>query len=125
MKTKIKHIYHLCYRTVSACLVVAVMLAATHAKDVIAQPVILAGKSQGDAQMAARTPDDPAQKSMSDLHNHTDKTMLKNFAKSMGDTSSLAARRDERDEPSDDRTLSRRLFEVYMMIQFAYASATH
>ena len=128
MKTKnIIHTYitRNCRRMLSVIMVFAVMLVATHAKDIVAQPTIRPIKFPlSNTQLASRSQDDPMQKSVGDLHNHTDKTMLKNFAKSMGDASSLAARRDDHDEPSGDRSLSRRLFEVYMMLQFAYASAT-
>lgn len=122
MKTKNTKLHQLTH-ILSASLVVAVMLTATHAKDIVGQPMVRS-KTSLDTATAARTQDDPAQKSMSDLHNHTDKTMLKNIAKSMGDASSLAARRDERDGSSEDeRTFSQRLFEAYLMLQFAYASA--
>lgn len=124
MKTKNKSTTTPASRLLSALLVLAVVLTATHAKEVAGQPLPAVKSNGNDMQAAVRANDDPVQKSMSDLHNHTDKTMLKNFAKSMGDASSLAARREERDDPADVRSLSHRLFETYLMLQFAYATAT-
>lgn len=122
MKTNIRHTLHLCKTLLSALLVVSVFLTATHARDVVsmspAKPKLRGVETQ------ARTQDDPVQKSLSDLHNHTDKTMLKNFAKSMGDSTTLAAKRDEHDERSaDDQPMSVRLFEAYLMMQLAFAYA--
>lgn len=124
MKTKIKHITKIIFSTL---MVVAVFLTATHAKDIVnPQPIRQKARSvetQTQQPQATRTSDDPVQKSMGDLHNHTDKTMLKNFAKSMGDAPSLAAKRNEKDEQDDDRSLSMRLFEAYFMMQLAFAYA--
>jgi hypothetical protein len=118
MKTKIKKITTI---TFSFLMVLAVFLTATHAKDIIsAQPVKT--KARAVETQATRTVDDPIQKSVSDLHNHSDKTMLKNFAKSMGDTPTLASKRTEKDDPiTDDQPLSVRLLEAYFMMQLAYA----
>ena len=124
MKTKIKHIFTV---TFSLFLVLAVFLTATHAKDIVGGAQQTKQKTRAVAEtqpQAARTTDDPVQKSMSDLHNHTDKTMLKNFAKQMGDVPSLAAKRQEKDEnTSDEQSLSMRLFEAFFMMQLAFAYA--
>ena len=118
MKTKIKKLTTI---TFSLFMVLAVFLTATHAKDIVgAQPV--KAKARTVETQATRTVDDPIQKSVSDLHNHSDKTMLKNFAKSMSDTPTLAAKRTEKDDPiTDDQPLSVRLLEAYFMMQLAFA----
>lgn len=118
MKTKIKKLTTI---TLSLFMVLAVFLTSTHAKDIVsAQPV--KAKARAVDTQATRTIDDPVQKSMSDLHSHSDKTMLKNFAKSMGDTPSLASKRNEKDEPSvNEQPLSLRILEAFFMVQLAVA----
>ncbi len=118
MKTKIKKITTTLF---ASLLVVSVFLTATHAKDIVnTQP--LKTKARAIDTQAARTTDDPVQKSMGDLHSHSDKTMLKNFAKSMGDTPTLAAKRSEKDEQLvDEQPLSVRMLEAYFMMQLAFA----
>ena len=123
MKTNIRHTLHLCKSMLSALLIVSVFLTATHAKDVVATSPEKTKLRIVESQ-STRSQDDPVQKSVGDLHNHTDKTMLKNFAKSMGDSTTLAAKRDEHDERSaDDQPMSVRLFEAYLMMQLAFAYA--
>lgn len=126
MKTKIHHLNHLCMSIFASFIVVAVFLTATHAKDIVNnQPLKLRPKSvQANENLPTRTIDEPIQKSLSDLHNHTDKTMLKHFAKSMGDAPSLAAKRQEREDHLDgeEQPVSLRLFQAYFMMQIAYAS---
>lgn len=121
MKTKIKHIAKIIF---SSVIVLAVFLTATHAKDIVSasgQP--LKQKARTLETQSARV-DDPVQKSMSDLHNHTDKTMLKNFAKQIADSPTLAAKRNEKDELSaDEQPLSTRLLEAMFMMQLAFAYA--
>ncbi len=118
MKTKIKKLITTFF---ASLLVVSVFLTATHAKDIVnTQP--LKTKARAIDTQAARTVDDPVQKSMGDLHSHSDKTMLKNFAKSMGDTPSLATKRSEKDEQLvDEQPLSVRMLEAYFMMQLAFA----
>jgi hypothetical protein len=118
MKTKIKKLTTI---TLSLFMVLAVFLTATHAKDIMsAQPVKT--KARAVETQATRTFDDPVQKSVSDLHNHSDKTMLKNFAKSMGDTPTLSTKRNEKnDQRVEDQPLSVRLLEAFLMMQLAYA----
>ncbi len=118
MKTKIKKITTTLF---ASLLVLSVFLTATHAKDIVnTQP--LKTKARAIDTQAARTTDDPVQKSMGDLHSHSDKTMLKNFAKSMGDTPTLAAKRSEKDEQLvDEQPLSVRMLEAYFMMQLAFA----
>lgn len=121
MKTKIKHIIKV---TFSVFLVAAVFLTATHAKDLVAQQPVKQKAARAVETQAARTTDDPVQKSMGDLHNHTDKTMLKSFVKQMGDSPSLAAKRHEKDEHgNEEQSLSMRLFEAFFMMQLAFAYA--
>ncbi len=103
-------------------MVLAVFLTATHAKDLVAAQPIRSKARAIDNPQAARTTDDPVQKSVGDLHNHSDKTMLKNFAKSVGDTPTLATKRSEKDDViTDDQPLSVRLLEAYFMMQLAFA----
>lgn len=121
MKTKIKHIIK---ATFSSVIVLAVFLTATHAKDIMAAQPTKQKAARAVETQAARTTDDPVQKSMGDLHNHTDKTMLKNFAKQMGDSPSLAAKRNEKDDhENEEQSLSMRLFEAFFMMQLAFAYA--
>lgn len=128
MKTKIHHINHLCTSIFASLIVVAVILSATHAKDIAnTQPV----RDKSNApRVTENLPtrvafDEPIQKSIGDLHNHADKTMLKTFAKSMSDAPSLAAKRQERDDhTTDDQPFALRLFEAYFMVQLAYAAYT-
>jgi hypothetical protein len=119
MKTKIKKLTTI---SISLFMVLAVFLTATHAKDLVAAQPIRSKARAIDNPQAARTTDDPVQKSVGDLHNHSDKTMLKNFAKSVGDTPTLATKRSEKDDViTDDQPLSVRLLEAYFMMQLAFA----
>ena len=123
MKTKIKHILK---TTFSVFLVLAVLLTATHAKDLVSSRPIKqkTARTVETQTQVARTTDDPVQKSMGDLHNHTDKTMLKSFVKQMGDSPSLAAKRNEKDDhENEEQSLSMRLFEAFFMMQLAFAYA--
>lgn len=127
MKTKIHHITNVMYALLAAILVVAVFLSATHAKDIVNnQPTRAKSKSARVVEtIPTRTVlDEPIQKSINDLHNHTDKTMLKNFVKAVGDAPSLAAKRQEREDHLDgeEQPVSLRLFQAYFMMQIAYAS---
>lgn len=118
MKTKIKNITTSLF---ASLLVVSVFLTATHAKDIVNNQPLKTKARVADTQ-ATRTVDDPVQKSMGDLHNHSDKTMLKNFAKSMGDSPSLATKRSEKDEVLvDEQPLSVRMLEAFFMMQLAFA----
>lgn len=121
MKTKIKHLLTLAF---SAVIVVAVFLTATHAKDIVGNTAHSKHKARAiDTQVARATQDDPVQKSMGDLHSHTDKTMLKHFVKQVGDTATLATKRTEKDDMSDEQPFSMRLFEAFFMMQLAFAYA--
>ncbi len=126
MKTKNHHTHTLAYSLMSALLVVAVVLSATHAKDIV-NPQPLRNKSQRVAETSMPRPtaiDEPIQKSLGDLHNHTDKTMLKHFVKaSPSDAPSLAAKRQEREDhlSAEEQPVSLRLFQAYFMMQIAYA----
>lgn len=121
MKTKIKHLLTLAF---AAVIVVAVFLSATHAKDILGNTTPSKAKARAiDAQVTRTVQDDPVQKSMGDLHNHTDKTMLKHFVKQVGDTPALAARRNEKDDIDVEQSFSMRLFEAFFMMQLAFAYA--
>lgn len=125
MKTKKRHKKpNPIFSLIASLVVVAVFLTAMHAKDIVNdQPL----PSQTDPVTEAPLPrptKDPLQKSLGELHHHTDNTTVKNFGKAFsGDAPSLAAKRQLREEDStEDKPLSQRLLEVYLMVQLAYAS---
>lgn len=124
MKTNIKTFHHFCTVALSALLVVAVFLTSTHAKDLVSRSPLGSKASFLDDQSFKKV-DDPMSKSLNDLHNHSDKTMLNHFAKSFGDASSLAAnRREEKGSDDEGETpFSLRLFQAFFMVQVAYAYA--
>ena len=122
MKTKIKKVISTLF---AGILVISVFLTATHAKDLVNPTASTKAKARVIETQAARAQDDPMQKSLGDLHNHTDKTMLKHFVKQVGgDSPSLAARREDNDEhTTDEQSFSMRLFEAFFMMQLAFAYA--
>lgn len=102
-------------------MVVSVFLTATHAKDLVSATRV---KLRAVDTQATRTQDDPMQKSLGDLHSHTDKTMLKSFVKQMSDSPTLAAKRHEGNEhDAEEQSLSMKLFEAFFMMQLAFAYA--
>ena len=125
MKTNIKNIIRLSLTGLCLLMATSVFLSSVHAKDLINQtPVKNKASALGD--QAIKRLDDPAQKSINDLHSHTDKTMVKSLLKSISDNSSTAARREQRSETSSvGDSLQARFIEILLIwrLTLAYRSA--
>jgi len=106
----------------SLTLVPAVLLSATHAKDIVAQSETkkVLGASSITKLKLNSVRDDPMSKSLGDLHNHIDKTMLKHVAKSTADVHARAVRKDG-EEIADAHPISTRLLEIVLKLRLFYA----
>src|SRR5690606_18905332 len=92
-KTKI--IKTLLVTMISVLMVPAGMLSSVHAKDLA---TYRSGKTKSPQAsindlMPKKSADAPMAKSLGELHNHIDKTMVKNFSKSSVDQATMQARR--------------------------------
>lgn len=108
--------------TLALLLIPAVLMSATHAKDIASygQPK---GKVLGVEAKIQRAVDDPMAKALGDLHNHTDKTMIKhNMVKTTGDVAPYASRR-EADELQKDHPISVKLIELLLSMRLTMAWA--
>lgn len=123
MKQKLTQLLHHLSLALSAVLVLAVFLTATHAKDVAGLPQ-KTKVATTDGQVARTADDTMVAKSIGDLHSHVDKTMVKDpgMSKSFGDNSALAARR-EREEIEEERPLSLKMIEMMFMARLTLAYA--
>lgn len=91
----------------------SVVLASAHAKD-------LAKHGSGDYIASTGKPTDINAKALSDLHNHTDKTMLKSFAKAVSDTGMRARERELKADVSRiEKTLLNHLSEALLFWRLA------
>jgi len=114
-------------KTILACLlsltlVPAVLLSATHAKDLVAQPETkkVLGASSITKLKLHTARDDPMAKSIGDLHNHIDKTMLKHVAKSSASVHKQVVRRNGEDI-ADAHPVSTRVLEFGLKMRLLYA----
>ena len=123
MKTNIKKITHTFMTTLSVFLAVAVVLIATHAKDIVSAAPSTPADSATNT--SARLAERPIDQSIGDLHSHVDKTMVKNMAKAVsGDSAVMQTARREQGEINEEQPLSVRLIEMMLMVKLAYAYAT-
>lgn len=114
-------------KTLLACLlsltlVPAVLLSATHAKDIVAPPDAkkVLGASSITKLKLQTARDDPMAKSIGDLHNHIDKTMLKHVAKSTASVHKQVVRRNGEDIV-EAHPISTRLLEFGLKLQLLFA----
>ena len=109
---------------ISLLMVPAVMLSSVHAKDLA---TYRAGKVKSpnaaiNDLMPKKSADDPMAKSLGELHNHIDKTMVKNLGKSSVDQATMQARRKSY-ALSESRPLSEMWFEFVVLMRFSIACA--
>lgn len=125
MKTNIKHTTKHFTLALSLTLASAVFLSASHAKDIIGPPKQTVAILSDASQPAKDPAKEVTAKSISELHSHVDKTMVKDpgLSKTFGDSASLAARREQREDHEDNRSLGHRLVEMMIMAHLALASA--
>ena len=111
---------------IALMLIPAVMVSATHAKDIASYGLDKAkvlGATFDNVVHKKVAVDDPMTKSLGDLHNHTDKTMLKHtMVKTTGDAATQAARR-EVDDIAKEHPLSIALLEMLLSLRLTFAWA--
>lgn len=119
-----KHtIHHLCSLAFAFAMVIAVILTATHAKDIAGSAVLKIKTTTPLDDGLTRRIDDPVTKALSDLHNHTDKTMVKSLVKNISDNPAALSRRNNEPEAADIASFKTRVVEALLMWRMLFAFA--
>lgn len=122
--TKTKIIKTILTIVISSIMVPAVLLSSVHANDLATYRLGKTKSPQAPVSALAqrKTAEDPMSKSLGELHNHIDKTMVKNLTKSSADQATMQARR-KSDALLEARPINEMWFELTMLVRFTLACA--